>query len=220
MPRTCVYPGCSNKHTSWTPYRFHRIPLRNIGLRRLWLVALKMDINTPPAALKKHIVCSAHFTEQDYLQQPKDTHRLKNSAVPIFQLKDDVDGPDWLSSTGTQVPETCTEAIKKLSLHHIVEEEAILQLMRNCPMCNRMCRCSKRINGAYLIIYQSCYFCQYSRKWANQPGATDINIQKAKKQVKKKRQPKPKKKEPEKAEAEPVKQEEEESAVSEWLVPL
>ncbi|XP_041641098.1 uncharacterized protein LOC121508364 isoform X3 [Cheilinus undulatus] len=136
------------------------------------------------------------------------------------ELKDDVDGPDWLSSTGTQVPETCTEAIKKLSLHHIVEEEAILQLMRNCPMCNRMCRCSKRINGAYLIIYQSCYFCQYSRKWANQPGATDINIQKAKKQVKKKRQPKPKKKEPEKAEAEPVKQEEEESAVSEWLVPL
>ncbi len=78
------------------------------------------------------------------------------------------------------------------TLQHIVDEEAILQLMRNCPMCNRKCRCSKHTRGPYFIVYQSCYFCHYQRKWASQPEARNMNTHKAHTQPKRKLQPKDK----------------------------
>ena len=62
------------------------------------------------------------------------------------------------------------------TLQHIVDEEAILQLMKNCPMCNRNCRCTKRTRSPYFIVYQSCYYCNYQRKWANQPEARNMDI--------------------------------------------
>lgn len=64
------------------------------------------------------------------------------------------------------------------TLQHIVDEEAILQLMKTCRMCTRKCRCSKRTRSPYLIVYQSCYFCHYQRKWASQPKGRIMNIYK------------------------------------------
>lgn len=78
------------------------------------------------------------------------------------------------------------------TLQHIVDEEAILQLMKNCPMCNRKCRCSKHTRGPYLIVYQSCYFCHYQRKWASQPEARNMNTHKTRSTSKRKLQPKDK----------------------------
>lgn len=78
------------------------------------------------------------------------------------------------------------------TLQHIVDEEAILQLMKDCPMCNRKCRCSKRTHGPYVIVYQSCYFCHYQRKWASQPEARNMNTLKAQAAPKRKRQPRDK----------------------------
>lgn len=75
---------------------------------------------------------------------------------------------------------------------HVVDEEAILQLMKNCPMCNRKCRCSKHSRGPYLIVYQGCYFCNYQHKWGSQPEATNINIYKPYTQRKRKSQTKDK----------------------------
>lgn len=77
-------------------------------------------------------------------------------------------------------------------LQHIVDKEAILQLMKNCPMCDRKCRCTKHSRGPYFIVYQSCYFCHYQRKWASQPEALNMNINKAHTGPKGKIQPKEK----------------------------
>ncbi|XP_078135689.1 uncharacterized protein LOC144536411 isoform X3 [Sander vitreus] len=86
--------------------------------------------------------------------------------------------PGQVRSTGIQanVPETCTATMEKPTLQHIVDEEAILQLMKNCPMCDRNCRCIKRTRSPYFIVYQSCYYCNYQRKWANQPEARNMDI--------------------------------------------
>ncbi|XP_068582702.1 THAP domain-containing protein 1 A-like isoform X2 [Cebidichthys violaceus] len=101
--------------------------------------------------------------------------------------------PGQVTSTGIQVnvPEMCTATVEnRPTVQHIVDEEAILQLMKNCPMCDRKCRCTKRTCGPYFIVYQSCYFCNYQRKWANQPEARNMNIQKANTPPKKKLRPK------------------------------
>ncbi|XP_074547591.1 zinc finger MYM-type protein 4-like isoform X2 [Halichoeres trimaculatus] len=84
MVRFCAFPGCENKQTSWTPYKFHRIPF-NRNLRKLWLVALNMDVNTPKPMLSVLRVCSQHFSPEDYRPPPpnkKDVHMLKRDAVP------------------------------------------------------------------------------------------------------------------------------------------
>lgn len=102
--------------------------------------------------------------------------------------------PDQVISTDIEVtvPETNSAVTEKPALQHVVDEEAILQLMQNCPMCNRKCRCTKRICGPYLIVYQSCYFCHYQRKWASQPEAANISSYKTPTPAKRKPQPKDK----------------------------
>lgn len=89
------------------------------------------------------------------------------------------------------IPQTSFLPHNRPTLQHIVDEEAILQLMKNCPICNRKCRCSKHTRSPYLIVYQSCYFCHYQRKWASQPEARNMNI-KAHKLPKRKHKPKDK----------------------------
>lgn len=73
--------------------------------------------------------------------------------------------------------EVCTETTDKSAPQYIVDEEAILQLMKTCPLCSKQCRCNKYARGPYFIVYQSCYFCDYRRKWASQPEAINMNIQ-------------------------------------------
>ncbi|XP_043993625.1 zinc finger MYM-type protein 4 isoform X1 [Gambusia affinis] len=88
MVCSCVFPGCANRANSWSPYRFHRIPLADLHLRTLWLSVLGMDVNTPPAALKHLRVCSAHFTDDDYIgkrENNKGQLHLKDHAVPSAQ---------------------------------------------------------------------------------------------------------------------------------------
>ncbi|XP_029907318.1 uncharacterized protein LOC115359117 [Myripristis murdjan] len=74
-------------------------------------------------------------------------------------------------------------------LQHIIDEEAILQLMENCPRCNKKCRCTKHARSPYFIVYQSCYFCEYRRKWASQPEAKNMNLFKQRSEPRKKKLP-------------------------------
>ncbi|KAM7393960.1 hypothetical protein PAMP_020793 [Pampus punctatissimus] len=76
-------------------------------------------------------------------------------------------------------PEMCAVTIEKPAPQHIVDEEAIMQLMKTCPMCDRKCRCTKHTRGPYFIVYQNCYFCDFQRKWASQPEAINANAYKA-----------------------------------------
>ncbi|XP_063739850.1 uncharacterized protein LOC134864637 isoform X2 [Eleginops maclovinus] len=122
---------------------------------------------------------------------------LYGAPVEIPELRDSSavmdKPPDQVRSSGIQgkVSETCTATMEKPALQHIVDEEAILQLMKDCPMCGRKCRCTKQTKGPFLIVYQSCYFCNYQRKWANQPEVRNMNFKK-KNKARKRCQPKEK----------------------------
>ncbi|KAM9857287.1 uncharacterized protein ACBR49_000930 [Aulostomus maculatus] len=97
--------------------------------------------------------------------------------------------PVGLSSTGEPLtlsmectgfqenpPEICAGTREKETPQHIVDVEAILQLLKNCPACDKKCRCTKLTRSPYLIIYQNCYFCNFHRRWASQPEAINIRV--------------------------------------------
>lgn len=67
MVRTCDYPGCNNKDLAESPHTFHRFPVADIALRQLWLVAIGLHVETKVARIKQLRVCSAHFSEDDYV---------------------------------------------------------------------------------------------------------------------------------------------------------
>ncbi|XP_063739849.1 uncharacterized protein LOC134864637 isoform X1 [Eleginops maclovinus] len=138
------------------------------------------------------------------LSEPEDMGATSASCTPLYgapveipELRDSSavmdKPPDQVRSSGIQgkVSETCTATMEKPALQHIVDEEAILQLMKDCPMCGRKCRCTKQTKGPFLIVYQSCYFCNYQRKWANQPEVRNMNFKK-KNKARKRCQPKEK----------------------------
>uniref|UniRef100_A0A3Q1ARS0 THAP domain-containing protein 1 n=1 Tax=Amphiprion ocellaris TaxID=80972 RepID=A0A3Q1ARS0_AMPOC len=88
MGRTCDYPGCSNKDVPGSCHGFHRFPVTDVALRELWLVALGFKLDTKLAKMKKLRVCSAHFSEEDYVSCPghRKKRDLKRSAVPAPQV--------------------------------------------------------------------------------------------------------------------------------------
>ncbi|XP_059196551.1 uncharacterized protein LOC131977324 isoform X1 [Centropristis striata] len=206
MVITCIVKGCDNKQKVYSAVMFHRIPTHH-KRRKAWLAALDMDPTTSVDILKNWRVCSEHFTQKDYTSTGL---RLKDAATPtilksgtqqsgspntLHDTGEEMDGsPDEVKGPGNQanVSETCATTTEKPTLQHIVDEEAIMQLMKNCPMCDRKCRCNKRTQGPYFIVYQSCYFCNYQRKWANQPEARNMNIYNSNKPKPKKPKPKDK----------------------------
>ncbi|KAJ8278234.1 hypothetical protein GJAV_G00085400 [Gymnothorax javanicus] len=112
MVRVCVFPSCCNKMTSWTTFSFHRLPLRNLELLKLWLVALKIDPNTPVEALRRadHRVCSAHFATEDFFPaRPQKEGRkvqrlnLRKNAIPMAAA-DTMEGQNPLTErTGKEI---------------------------------------------------------------------------------------------------------------------
>uniref|UniRef100_A0A3B1JV32 THAP domain-containing protein 1 n=1 Tax=Astyanax mexicanus TaxID=7994 RepID=A0A3B1JV32_ASTMX len=81
MVRTCDYPGCSNKDVADSPQSFHRFPVTDVALRKLWVLALGIHL----------CVCSAHFSDDDFLstcpgQRQMKKRILKKSAVPAPQV--------------------------------------------------------------------------------------------------------------------------------------
>ncbi|XP_069388914.1 uncharacterized protein [Paralichthys olivaceus] len=76
MVRVYVFPNCQNKMTRWTKFSFHRLPLRNLDVLKLWLVPLRMDPNTEVKALKRadNRLCSAHLAPEDFfpIKAPKE----------------------------------------------------------------------------------------------------------------------------------------------------
>ncbi|XP_038134321.1 uncharacterized protein LOC119778938 [Cyprinodon tularosa] len=84
MVKACDYPGCANK-IDGKSLSFHRFPLTDVAVRKLWLLALGFHVDTRLEKIKKLRVCSAHFSEDDFVSScPRDTKKriLKSSAVP------------------------------------------------------------------------------------------------------------------------------------------
>ncbi|XP_056136977.1 uncharacterized protein LOC130113409 [Lampris incognitus] len=108
--------------------------------------------------------------------------------------------PTRTKSKGIQVKVRCKDAdvnanekrlakLESSETQHVIDEESILELLKYCPKCNRQCRCTKKTKGVYFIVNQSCYFCEYRRKWANQPEAKDIPISSCRRKQQKKKRP-------------------------------
>ncbi|XP_062291632.1 uncharacterized protein LOC133996087 isoform X1 [Scomber scombrus] len=204
MPYSCVYPGCGLKRKRYNPETFHGLPFRRNDpeILQQWLVVLKMDITTPVETLKKkrYRVCSRHFNVDDFIHYTKTKYQkkptrlhLKRNTIPrvgtpaadIVELEDNralMNRPqDKCRSIGVQVnaSERCTVTTEKPIPQYLVDEEAIMQLMKTCPMCDRQCRCTKYTRGPCFIVQQKCYFCDFQRKWASQPEAVNTNARKA-----------------------------------------
>ena len=94
MGRVCAFPNCPNKMTNNTPLSFHRLPLMDGDVLKLWLFVLHIDANTPVHALRLADlrVCSDHFDREDYCQPKRRRHPipkhffLKKTAVPRVKV--------------------------------------------------------------------------------------------------------------------------------------
>lgn len=94
MPTVCAVYGCSNSKvkTAGTDVKYFRFP-RNTQYRDAWLNLCRRadSINT-----KNAIICSVHFTKDDYIddmksrllgiESPRNKRFLKEDAVPSLYL--------------------------------------------------------------------------------------------------------------------------------------
>uniref|UniRef100_A0A671LIE9 THAP-type domain-containing protein n=1 Tax=Sinocyclocheilus anshuiensis TaxID=1608454 RepID=A0A671LIE9_9TELE len=79
-------PCCSEqsqRSLAWTLVTFHVFPTSEPARLKLWLIALRLDINTPINVLKLLRVCSDNFSPDDFTYPGEDHVRLKLSAVPM-----------------------------------------------------------------------------------------------------------------------------------------
>ncbi len=101
MVITCAYPDCCNRlktkrlrllaRTHPGVLTFHRLPTFEPDRLKLWLLALRLDINTPMKLLKMWRVCSDHFPPDDFRNPAGDKVLLKSSAVPmVFSQRTEV----------------------------------------------------------------------------------------------------------------------------------
>ncbi|KAJ8261671.1 hypothetical protein GJAV_G00156990 [Gymnothorax javanicus] len=83
MPRVCAYPRCFNRMKRRSRVSFHKLPVNNPEMLKLWITAMNLKATANLSALR---VCSEHFSLDDYFCEPgteREKHRLRSSAVPM-----------------------------------------------------------------------------------------------------------------------------------------
>uniref|UniRef100_A0A673FP46 THAP domain-containing protein 1 n=1 Tax=Sinocyclocheilus rhinocerous TaxID=307959 RepID=A0A673FP46_9TELE len=75
---SCVYPGCfsrakplrlrSEKSRGDSPVKFHTFPVNDPERLKLWLIAIRWDVNTPKEKLYRRVLCSEHFNDETDVQ--------------------------------------------------------------------------------------------------------------------------------------------------------
>ena len=86
MVRSCAAYGCTNIYNKDSDIRFHKFPLDNTALCKVWVVALRREKFTPT---KHSDLCCDHFCPTDYVSNSNadSNARLKPDAVPsIFNF--------------------------------------------------------------------------------------------------------------------------------------
>ncbi|GBM64147.1 THAP domain-containing protein 1 [Araneus ventricosus] len=85
MVNSCSANGCKNRNTKGGSLTFHRFPLNNKHLLKLWLYQLKRG-NWEPS--KYSVICSEHFAKDSFIVKgPNNRRTLKNDACPtIFSI--------------------------------------------------------------------------------------------------------------------------------------
>ncbi len=95
MVRVCAFPGCFNREkairlrpvasSQEEGLTFHTLPLHDPERLKLWLLALKRDINSPIENIRALRVCSDHFSTDDFTGPTR--RYLNSSAVPRQQTE-------------------------------------------------------------------------------------------------------------------------------------
>ncbi|GIY27456.1 THAP domain-containing protein 1 [Caerostris darwini] len=85
MVNSCSAHGCKNRNTKGGNLTFHRFPLNNKHLLKLWLYQIKRG-NWEPS--KYSVICSEHFTKDSFIVKGQNNRRtLKSDACPtIFSI--------------------------------------------------------------------------------------------------------------------------------------
>ncbi|XP_043073785.1 zinc finger MYM-type protein 4-like isoform X2 [Puntigrus tetrazona] len=106
MVRVCAFPGCFNREkairlrpaasSQEESLTFHTLPLHDPERLKLWLLALKRDINSPIENIRALRVCSDHFSPDDITGLTR--RYLNSSAVPRQQTEETGIEPDALSA--------------------------------------------------------------------------------------------------------------------------
>ncbi|XP_060770646.1 zinc finger protein ZFP2-like isoform X1 [Neoarius graeffei] len=184
MVRTCDYPGCSNKDVAESPHTFHRFPVTDVSLRKLWLVALGFHVDSKQAKVKKLRVCSAHFSDDDYVSSCPGLRKrrvLKKAAVPAPQVSPGKgNAPTPVSARSEVEKSSWPQALKSLqtpqgsdifrSSEVMVSTQCLLELFQFCWLCHKEC-CIITIEGneKLFTVTQDCQSCSYHRDWRSHP---------------------------------------------------
>ncbi|XP_057693124.1 uncharacterized protein LOC130916425 isoform X2 [Corythoichthys intestinalis] len=78
----CAFKGCGKIQKKYTKESFHRFPVKNGELYKLWLLNAGLDIHTPVEKGLNMRVCSAHFATTDIRKTFCGYSLLKPNAVP------------------------------------------------------------------------------------------------------------------------------------------
>ncbi|KFM74746.1 THAP domain-containing protein 4, partial [Stegodyphus mimosarum] len=83
MVNSCSAYGCKNRNTKGSHLTFHRFPLNNTHLLKLWLYQIKRGTWEPS---KYSVICSEHFTEDSFVVKgvQKCRRTLKSDAYPTI----------------------------------------------------------------------------------------------------------------------------------------
>ncbi|KAM4593960.1 uncharacterized protein PAE49_011020 isoform 1-T1 [Odontesthes bonariensis] len=83
MVNQCAFANCNNRAHRWVPKSFHYFPLKDPERAKLWLLAAGLDVQTPMETLRIRVICSDHFSSDDFIKSRKSAKKiLKPSAVP------------------------------------------------------------------------------------------------------------------------------------------
>ncbi|KAM9339822.1 zinc finger MYM-type protein 4-like [Symphorus nematophorus] len=123
--------------TNNTPRSFHRLPLMDTDVLKLWLFVLHIDANIPVHALRRADlrVCSDHFDREDYCQPKRRRHPvpkhffLKKTAVPRVKVTAGTCGVSMEAASepaavDVKVPELADAASLRLP-EHIKEDDCV-----------------------------------------------------------------------------------------------
>lgn len=86
MVNSCSAYGCKNRNSKGSTITFHRFPLNNKSLLKLWLYQIKRGGWEPS---KYSVICSEHFKEDCFVTKGLANSRrtLKNDAYPtVFSM--------------------------------------------------------------------------------------------------------------------------------------
>ncbi|KAG8191483.1 hypothetical protein JTE90_020731 [Oedothorax gibbosus] len=91
MVNSCSANGCKNRNTKGGTLTFHRFPLNNKHMLKLWLYQIKRGSWEPS---KYSVICSEHFTEDSFVVKTNNRRTLKNDACPtIFTVANYTEPP-------------------------------------------------------------------------------------------------------------------------------